>query len=81
MFLSVFDLFKIGVGPSSSHTMGPMVAARRFVGENLAGLDGRSGRLSVALHGSLAYSRRSRRSRGRTSAARLAGRPRATPTA
>ncbi|TIL77154.1 MAG: hypothetical protein E5Y89_19435, partial [Mesorhizobium sp.] len=24
MFLSVFDLFKIGIGPSSSHTMGPM---------------------------------------------------------
>ncbi len=28
--ISVFDLFKIGVGPSSSHTVGPMVAARRF---------------------------------------------------
>jgi L-serine dehydratase len=27
---SVFDLFKIGIGPSSSHTVGPMVAARRF---------------------------------------------------
>ncbi|TIO71899.1 MAG: hypothetical protein E5W56_21210, partial [Mesorhizobium sp.] len=26
MFLSVFDLFKIGIGPSSSHTMGPMTA-------------------------------------------------------
>ena len=31
MFLSVFDMFKIGVGPSSSHTMGPMVAAARFL--------------------------------------------------
>ncbi len=29
--LSVFDLFKIGIGPSSSHTVGPMWAARRFV--------------------------------------------------
>lgn len=29
--LSVFDLFKLGVGPSSSHTMGPMTAAGRFV--------------------------------------------------
>ncbi|MFP8423675.1 serine dehydratase beta chain, partial [Klebsiella michiganensis] len=29
MFLSVFDLFKIGIGPSSSHTMGPMTAAAR----------------------------------------------------
>ena len=31
MFLSVFDIFKIGVGPSSSHTMGPMLAAARFL--------------------------------------------------
>ena len=31
MFLSVFDVFKIGVGPSSSHTMGPMTAANRFL--------------------------------------------------
>ena len=31
MFLSIFDVFKIGVGPSSSHTMGPMVAAGRFL--------------------------------------------------
>ncbi len=31
MFLSVFDMFKVGVGPSSSHTMGPMVAAAQFL--------------------------------------------------
>ena len=31
MAISVFDLFKIGIGPSSSHTVGPMVAARQFV--------------------------------------------------
>ena len=31
MFLSVFDLFKVGIGPSSSHTVGPMVAALRFL--------------------------------------------------
>ena len=30
MTVSVFDLFKIGIGPSSSHTVGPMVAGRRF---------------------------------------------------
>ena len=30
--ISVFDLFKIGIGPSSSHTVGPMVAAKRFRG-------------------------------------------------
>ncbi len=34
MYTSVFDLFSIGIGPSSSHTVGPMRAARRFV-ENL----------------------------------------------
>ena len=32
MKTSVFDLFKIGIGPSSSHTVGPMRAAREFVG-------------------------------------------------
>ena len=32
MFISVLDLFKIGIGPSSSHTIGPMVAAKDFVG-------------------------------------------------
>lgn len=55
MFLSVFDLYKIGIGPSSSHTVGPMVAARRF----LEGLAGKAipaqARLRVSLHGSLAF--------------------------
>ena len=60
MFLSVFDLFKIGIGPSSSHTMGPMTAAARFLAE-IAGGDwprpaGASvDRLGASLHGSLAY--------------------------
>jgi L-serine dehydratase len=60
VFLSVFDLFKIGIGPSSSHTMGPMTAAARFLAE-IAGDDwprpaGASvDRISVSLHGSLAY--------------------------
>jgi L-serine dehydratase len=31
MSLSVFDIFKVGIGPSSSHTMGPMRAAHEFV--------------------------------------------------
>ena len=31
--ISVFDLFSIGVGPSSSHTVGPMRAANRFISE------------------------------------------------
>ena len=33
MFISVLDLFKVGIGPSSSHTMGPMVAANAFLSE------------------------------------------------
>ena len=41
MFLSIFDIFKISVGPSSSHTMGPMLAARSFADELAASaLDG-----------------------------------------
>jgi L-serine dehydratase len=51
MFLSVFDLFKIGIGPSSSHTVGPMVAARRFLEQ----VKGQSGRIRVTLYGSLAF--------------------------
>lgn len=60
MFLSVFDLFKIGIGPSSSHTMGPMTAAARFLSE-LSGDDWPRpagvavARLAVSLHGSLAF--------------------------
>ncbi|MBA2919865.1 L-serine ammonia-lyase [Sphingomonas sp. MAH-20] len=52
---SVFDLFKIGVGPSSSHTMGPMSAACAF-GEQLRarGLLDRTGRVLAELYGSLA---------------------------
>jgi L-serine dehydratase len=52
--LSVFDIFKIGVGPSSSHTVGPMKAAREFVVQ-LAGLDAIVERIQVTLHGSLAF--------------------------
>ena len=52
--ISVFDIFKIGIGPSSSHTVGPMKAAAAFVGllgpvaQDVAGI-------KVTLHGSLAY--------------------------
>ena len=52
--LSVFDIFKIGVGPSSSHTVGPMKAAREFVVQ-LAGLNAVVDKIQVTLHGSLAY--------------------------
>jgi L-serine dehydratase len=55
MFVSAFDLFKPGIGPSSSHTMGPMTAAARFV--HLLG--GRPvARLVVTLYASLALTGR-----------------------
>ncbi|MGK5051933.1 L-serine ammonia-lyase [Janthinobacterium sp. RB2P8] len=52
MDMSVFDLFKIGIGPSSSHTVGPMAAARRFLVE-YGSLDQVVG-VEAALYGSLA---------------------------
>lgn len=54
MFLSVFDIFKIGIGPSSSHTMGPMVAAARFL-ERLRASPFSAHGLRASLHGSLAF--------------------------
>lgn len=54
MFLSVFDLFKVGVGPSSSHTMGPMVAGARFL-EELRQQPFQARGLKASLHGSLAF--------------------------
>ncbi len=59
--ISVFDLFKIGIGPSSSHTMGPMKAAAAFMSaldqRERAGLK----RLRVTLLGSLAWTGRGHR--------------------
>ena len=54
MAVSVFDLFKIGIGPSSSHTVGPMRAARLFV-QRLAhdGTLPRVARVACGLYGSL----------------------------
>ena len=60
MFLSVFDIFKVGIGPSSSHTMGPMAAAGAFL-ELLAEKHrevpspGAWLRIRVSLRGSLAF--------------------------
>ncbi len=54
MFLSVFDMFKVGVGPSSSHTMGPMVAGARFL-DLLRASPFRAHGLKASLHGSLAF--------------------------
>ncbi|WP_373413947.1 L-serine ammonia-lyase [Ensifer aridi] len=60
MFLSVFDVFKIGIGPSSSHTMGPMSAAKRFLDLILSDDWPRPSHaavsaIQVSLHGSLAH--------------------------
>lgn len=54
MFLSVFDMFKVGIGPSSSHTMGPMVAAARFLDMMRASPFAFHG-VKGSLHGSLAF--------------------------
>ena len=53
--LSVFDLFKIGIGPSSSHTVGPMLAGRAFAEELRArGPLQNTARIQIDLYGSLA---------------------------
>lgn len=54
-YLGVGDLFKIGIGPSSSHTVGPMRAAAAFASRIDAGMELLAGRLTVTLHGSLAW--------------------------
>lgn len=54
MAISAFDLFKIGIGPSSSHTVGPMRAARLFVqGLRTSGQLARVARVHCGLYGSL----------------------------
>src|SRR6185369_3843882 len=59
MFLSVFEIFKIGIGPSSSHTMGPMTAAVRFLDllkrHVATGAEGVPAKIRVTLRGSLAF--------------------------
>ena len=55
MTLSVFDIFKVGIGPSSSHTMGPMRAAREFaLGLQRDALLDATAQIAVRLYGSLA---------------------------
>ena len=60
MAVSTFDLYKIGIGPSSSHTVGPMRAAARFVERRLAepGLLPRVARIRAEVFGSLALTGR-----------------------
>ena len=74
--LSVFDMFKVGVGPSSSHTLGPWRAALAFVAElqqshSLAHVT----EVTVDLFGSTRSVRRSTRSRRRISCVSPAGCP------
>jgi L-serine dehydratase len=58
MHISVFDLFKIGIGPSSSHTVGPMIAAARFARHVASlGID-RVATVKVELFGSLGFTGR-----------------------
>ena len=56
---SIFDIFKIGIGPSSSHTVGPMKAARQFV-ESLSSKDciNKVEKINVELYGSLSFTGR-----------------------
>ena len=52
--ISVFDIFKVGIGPSSSHTVGPMKAAGEFA-RQLGPVSERVSRIEVTLYGSLAF--------------------------
>ncbi|BDH45491.1 L-serine ammonia-lyase [Salmonella enterica subsp. enterica serovar Choleraesuis] len=52
--ISIFDMFKVGIGPSSSHTVGPMKAGKQFVDDlENSGLLGEVTRISVDVYGSL----------------------------
>ena len=54
MAISAFDLFKVGIGPSSSHTVGPMLAANQFVqGLKADAVLDRLSRVTTELYGSL----------------------------
>ena len=55
MFISVFDLFKISIGPSSSHTMGPMLAASKFITLLKEKNPSEELNAKVTLYGSLAF--------------------------
>ncbi len=52
--ISVFDIFKVGIGPSSSHTGGPMIAAHAFLND-IEDVASQVESIEVTLHGSLAY--------------------------
>ncbi len=54
MAVSVFDLFTVGIGPSSSHTVGPMRAAKMFISKTLSQQD-KPDRIKIELFGSLGH--------------------------
>ncbi len=59
MAVSVFDLFKIGIGPSSSHTVGPMRAANLFIGQIMShNLADKTHAVFTELYGSLSHTGR-----------------------
>lgn len=64
MHIGVFDLFKIGIGPSSSHTVGPMVAAERFARHLAEDGLARVAAVKVELFGSLGFTGRGHGSDG-----------------
>ena len=84
MAVSVFDLFKIGIGPSSSHTVGPMRAAARFVDRWLeeTACSSASARVRAELFGSLGADRPRPRHRqgGAAAASKASGRTRSIRT-
>ena len=70
MFISVLELFKIGIGPSSSHTIGPMLAAKDFVAriEEYISADQytQDSYIQCTLKGSLAFTGKGHRNRSRS---------------
>ena len=57
--ISVFDMYKIGIGPSSSHTVGPMKAGRQFIDDLLAaGQLARTDHIRADVYGSLSLTGR-----------------------
>ncbi len=79
MSISAFDLFTIGIGPSSSHTVGPMRAALRFATElDALGLLERTRRVKVDLHGSLGATGRGHGTAGAVLGGLEGGRPETT---
>jgi len=55
MGISIFDLFSIGIGPSSSHTVGPMKAAYQFVNDMPIEILQKTQKIKIELFGSLAF--------------------------